>query len=137
MADEPAATEKRAQSVALPTEEGGEQVVAQQNAGPEAESGSGEWPSPGAAPSGPAPGTTPEGAEAASRREQAPPQHPSPHATASQGGQQQDGGVEGDRGPARTDAPRNAISQALNDDPVAGGSSSVPGGDDPVETSPG
>ncbi len=137
MADDPAVTEKRAKSVALPTEDGGEQVVAQQNAGPEAESGSGEWPSPGAAPSGPAPGTTPEGAEAASRREQAPPQHPSPQATGSQADQQQDATAEGDRGPARTDAARHSISQALNDEPVAGGSSSVPDGDDPVETSPG
>ena len=136
MADEPA-EEKRARSVALPDEDGGDQVIAQQNAGPEAQSGSGEWPSPAAEASGAAPGTTPEGAEAASRREQAPPQHPSPHATASQGDQKQDAAEGGDRGPARTDAPPTSISEALDADPLVGGSSSAPGDDDPVETSPG
>jgi hypothetical protein len=136
MADEPA-VEKRARSVSLPDEDGAERVVAQQNAGPEARSGSGEWPSPEAAASGPAPGTTPEGAEAASRREQAPPQHPPPEATASQGDQAQDATEGGDRGPARTEAPPTSISEALNADPLVGGSSSAPGDDDPVETSPG
>ena len=61
MTDETAGVEKQAKSVALPAEDGGEQVIAQQNAGPEAESGSGEWPSPATAATGPAPGTTPDG----------------------------------------------------------------------------
>lgn len=103
MADEAGEVEKRARSVALPTEDGGERVIAQQNAGPDPEGGGGEWPSPRTPATGPAPGTTPEGSQAASRREQAPP---------------------------------TPISEALNEDPVAGGSSSAPVDDDPVETSP-
>jgi hypothetical protein len=76
--DEPTQSEEidtRAKSVPLPSEEG-DRVVAQQNLGAEEAGGSGEWPSPHAAPTGPAPGTTPEGAQAASRRDQAPGRRP-------------------------------------------------------------
>ena len=125
----------RARSVPLPTDEG-EQVVAQQNAGPEAEAGTDEWPSPQSPPTGPAPGTTPEGAQAASRRGQAPPQRPGAQ-SASQGDQQQDATAAGDRGPARLGDPPESFEEVLSADPVAGGSQSVPGDDDPVDTSPG
>ena len=93
-AEEP---DTRAKSVALPIEEG-DRVVAQQNVGAEGSAGSGEWPEPDAEPTGPSPGTTPEGAQAASRREQAPPQ----------------------RGTGRTFKP------ALDAEPVPGGSQAVP-----------
>ena len=138
MTDETAGVEKQAKSVALPAEDGGEQVIAQQNAGPEAESGSGEWPSPATAATGPAPGTTPDGAQAASRRDQASPQQPSPEGSASQDDLRQDASEGGDRGAARTagtDSP--PIRDALSAEPVASGSSSVPDDDDPVQTSPG
>ena len=135
----------RARSVALPTEDG-EQVITQQNVGAEDVDGSGEWPSPGAEPTAPAPGTTPEGAQAASRREQAPPQPPPP-GSASQGERLQDGRTAGDRGPARgADVPAEAeaeggapesFRQVLESDPVAGGSQAEPGVDDAVDTSPG
>ena len=128
--------DERAKSVPLPTDDGEERVVAQQNAGPETEAGSGEWPSPQAAPSGPAPGTTPEGAQAASRRQQAPPQAPAA-TSASQGEQQQDASQGGDRGPARTGAAPASFDEALHSDPVAGGSQAAPGDDDAVDTSPG
>ena len=134
--EETEGVEKRARSVALPTDEGGQQVITQQNAGPESEGGGGEWPSPEAEPSGPAPGTTPEGAEAASRREQAPPQPPPAGASASQDEQQQDATEGGDQGPARSGAPTGSFKQALRADPVAGGSQSAPADDDPVDTSP-
>lgn len=136
MTNEAGGAEKRARSVPLPTEDGAELVIAQQNAGPDSERGSGEWPSPQAPATGPAPGTTPEGSQAASRREQAPPQHPSPHASASQNDQQQDATDGGDRGPARSDSPATSISEALDADPVAGGSQSVPGADEAVDASP-
>jgi len=103
MADEEGEVEKRARSVPLPTEDDGERVIAQQNAGPDPEAGGGEWPSPQAPATGPAPGTTPEGSQAASRRAQ---------------------------------APSTSFSDVLDADPVAGGSSSAPADDDPVETSP-
>jgi hypothetical protein len=137
MAHESEGTEKQARSVALPTEEGGEEVIAQQNSGPESEGGSGEWPSPQAAPTGPAPGTTPEGAEAASRRDQAPPQHPPPGASASAGqAQQQDATEAGDQGPARTDVSSATFKDVLDADPVASGSRSAPKDDDPVDPNP-
>lgn len=136
MTDECQETEKRATSVPLPTEDGGERVLAQQNAGPESEGGSGEWPSPQTPATGPAPGTTPEGSQAASRREQAPPQHPSPHASATQDTQKQEATDEGDRGPARSERPPTSISQALDADPVASGSGSVPDDDEAVDTTP-
>ncbi|MDQ3679697.1 MAG: hypothetical protein M3378_03975, partial [Actinomycetota bacterium] len=92
---------------------------------------SGEWPSPQAAPAGPAPGTTPEGAQAASRREQAPLQPP-PGGSASQDEQQQDATGGGDRGPARNASPTESFNQVLGTDPVAGGSQSAPAGDEPA-----
>ncbi len=125
----------RARSVTLPSDDG-EQVIAQQNVGPGSEDGSGEWPSPGAEPTGPAPGTTAEGAQAASRREQAPLRRPSA-GSASQADQQQDGTTGGDRGPARGDDPPESFEPALRVDPVAGGSQSAPDEDDEVDTSPG
>ena len=135
----------RARSVELPTE-GGEQVIAQQNMGADEATGSGEWPSPGAAPTGPAPGTAPEEAEAASRREQAPPRPPPP-GSASQDDRQQDGRTGGDAGPARaadlgTDGEGEAgtdesFNRVLDSDPVAGGSQAVPRDEDPVDPSPG
>lgn len=44
-------------SATLEDEAGDEYVVDQQNAGPEAERGGGEWPDPGADPVPPAPGS--------------------------------------------------------------------------------
>lgn len=136
MTDETGEVDKRARSVPLPTEDAGEAVIAQQNTGPESEGGGGEWPSPATPASGPAPGTTPEGSQDASRRDQAPPQHPSPHDSASQDTQQQDSTDGANQGRARNDAPPTTISEALGADPEAGGSSSAPVDDGPVETSP-
>jgi len=48
------------QSTVLDDEEGEPYVVDQQNAGPEAELGSGEWPETDAPPVAPAPGATSE-----------------------------------------------------------------------------
>lgn len=137
MSDRSDEVDDRARSVALPADEG-EHVIAQQNVGPESEDGSGEWPSPGAEPAGPAPGTTPEGAQAASRREQAPLRRQSAD-SASQADQQQDASTAGDRGPARRDDddPPASFDEVLRADPVAGGSQAVPGEDDEVDTSPG
>ena len=45
-------------SAVLEDEEGDAYVVDQQNAGPESESGSGEWPETDAPPQAPAPGST-------------------------------------------------------------------------------
>lgn len=56
MANEPVPDEVR--SSVLEDEEGDEYVVAQQNAGPESETGGGEWPDPDAEPTAPAPGAT-------------------------------------------------------------------------------
>lgn len=125
----------RARSVPLPADEG-EQVITQQNVGPESEAGTGEWPSPQAPATGPAPGTTPEGSQAASRREQAPPQRPSAD-SASQGDQQQDASTGGDRGPARNTDPPESFERILHADPETGGSQSAPRGEDQVDTSPG
>jgi len=136
MTDETGEVDKRVTSVPLPTEDGGDAVIAQQNAGPESEDGGGEWPSPATPARGPAPGTTPEGSQDASRREQAPPQYPSPHASASQEARQQDSTDGANRGRARNDPPPTTISEALRADPEAGGSSSAPVDDGPVETSP-
>ena len=137
-AERPPETDKRTESVALPTEdeeEGGEHVVAQQNVGPDPHRrGQGEWPSPQAEPTGPAPGTTPEGAQAASRRDQAGPQRP-PAGSASQPHQQQDATTGGDRGPARGadlegddgGAGRpEPFKDVLESDPVGGGSQAAP-----------
>ncbi len=134
MSDRSDEEDDRARSVTLPTEEG-EQVIAQQNVGTGSEGG-GEWPSPQAEPTGPAPGTTPDGAQAASRRQQAPLRRPSPE-SASQGDQQQDATTAGDRGPARGDEPTESFRETLRADPVAGGSQSAPGEEDQVDTSPG
>ena len=133
-AERPDQTDKRAESVALPTEEG-EEVIAQQNVGPDPDrSGQGEWPSPRATPSGPAPGTTPEGAQAASRRDQAGPQRP-PVGSASQPHQQQDATTGGDRGPARSAdlegddggaGPPEPFKDVLESEPVGGGSQAAP-----------
>jgi hypothetical protein len=135
MSDRSDEVDDRARSVTLPTDEG-EDVIAQQNVGPESEDGSGEWPSPVAEPAGPAPGTTPEGAQAASRREQAPLRRPSAD-SASQADQQQDASTAGDRGPARRDDPPESFNEVLGADPVAGGSQSEPDEKDEVDTSPG
>lgn len=135
MSDRSDEVDDRARSVAIPTDEG-EQVIAQQNVGPGSEDGSGEWPSPGAEPTGPAPGTTPEGAQAASRRAQAPLRRSSEESS-SQADQQQEARTAGDRGPARGDERSESFERALSVDPVAGGSQSAPGEDDQVDTSPG
>ena len=140
MADQLDDAGDRARTVPLPTDEG-EQVIAQTNVGAESSLGSGEWPSPKAPPTEPAPGTSPEGAQAASRRQQAPPQAPSP-GSASQDDQQQDASSGGDRGPARTaDADSHdesegdrppTFKQALAVDPLAAGAQATPR-DDPGE----
>ncbi|MFP5317636.1 MAG: hypothetical protein ACLGI2_05005 [Acidimicrobiia bacterium] len=46
----------QAHSAVLEDEEGQEYTVDQQNAGPESEAGSGEWPDPDNPPQAPAPG---------------------------------------------------------------------------------
>ncbi|MGH9226505.1 MAG: hypothetical protein ACRD2W_22560 [Acidimicrobiales bacterium] len=57
MADDPEdPLEATVQSVVLEDEEGEPYVVDQQNAGPEAEAGGGEWPDPDTPPEPPAPG---------------------------------------------------------------------------------
>ncbi len=136
MTDDIDGVEKQAKSVALPTDEDGEQVIAQQNVGPESESGSGEWPSPQSASSGPSPGTTPEGAQAASRREQAPPRPRPGRGSVSQDAHQQGGGGGGDRGPARGSEGPTSFNEALEADPLAGGSRSAPGDDEAVDPNP-
>lgn len=110
-------------------------MIAQQNMGAEGAVGSGEWPSPDATPTGPSPGTTPEGAQDASRREQAPPMPP-PAGTASQPELQQDASSAGDRGPTRTadtaagregpHHPPESFKPVLDADPISGGSQAVP-----------
>ena len=49
--------DESAQSAVLEDEEGRSYVVDQENAGPESEEGSGEWPSPRTPPEAPAPGS--------------------------------------------------------------------------------
>ena len=51
--------EETVKSTVLEDEEGEPYVVDQQNAGPEAEEGGGEWPDPDRPPEAPAPGATP------------------------------------------------------------------------------
>ncbi len=135
MSDRSDEADDRARSVVLPTEDG-DQVVTQQNVGPESEEGGGEWPSLRAEPTGPAPGISPEEAQAASRRDQAPQGRPST-ASSSQADLQQDASAAGDRGPARTTGRTEPFKDALGADPVAGGSQSAPADDDQVEDSPG
>lgn len=135
MADEIEGVEKQARSVPLPTDEGDQRAIAQQNVGPDSESGCGEWPSPQTAPSGPSPGTTPEGAQAASRREQAPPRAPGA-GSASAGDRLQDAGKGGDRGPARTSEGPASFNEVLGADPLAGGSQSAPGDGEEVDPNP-
>lgn len=48
--------EDQVTSVPLPDDDGDDVVIVQQNAGPEAVQGGGEWPSPTTEPTGPAPG---------------------------------------------------------------------------------
>ena len=141
----PEQEEKQVRTVDLPGEEGNE-VVVQQNVGPDAEWGQGEWPSPTTEPTGPATGTTPEGAQAASRREQAAPQPPAA-GSATQPDLQQDGTTGGDRGPARSSDvgigpagevdPPASLRDALDADPQAGGSQATPHEDDEVDPHPG
>lgn len=136
MSDRSDEVDDRATSVPLPTEDG-DQMIAQQNVGPESEEGSGEWPSTRREPTAPAPGITPEGTQAASRRDQSPPAPPST-GSASQPDQQQDASTAGDRGPARSPSDRTeSFKDALGADPISGGSQSAPAEDDQVETTPG
>lgn len=100
-------------SVPLPTNvgEGADKVIAQQNQNPEVAAGGGEWPSPGTAPTGPSPGSAGESPDrSAPDGGTGPERHPESPAS---------GDEEGTFPPFK---------DALNADPVNGGSNAV--GDD-------
>ena len=130
----------KVRTVPLPTDDGaGERVIAQQNQGPEVALGGGEWPSTDAPPTGPAPGTgdEPPGLDA-QRRPGDTLDGPAP-GSATNPGLQRDGRSAGDRGPARIgdtglpddgDAGFPPVKDALEADPVAAASGSVPEDDD-------
>lgn len=129
----------KVRTVPLPADDagGGERVIAQENHSPEVAVGSGEWPSTGAPPSGPAPGTV-AGSGGADHRPGDRPDGPPPGSAATPG-LQHDGRAAGDGGPARLGDAGPAgeeeparfppVRDVLDADPVAGGSRSVPDDD--------
>ncbi len=99
--------EKKVTSVPLP-DDSGETVVAQENMSPQVAAGGGEWPLPDAAPMGPAPGS---------------------------GGDPEEGPADGhDVSETRQTGAGvfPTFREALEEDPVTGGSSSVPDEDEPA-----
>lgn len=129
----------KVRTVPLPTDDGGERVIAQENQSAEVAMGGGEWPSTEAPPTGPAPGTAADGPDR-------PPRPPGQQVDGPPAGSrtrpdvQQDGRVAGDRGPARLGdtAPTDdedpggfpPVRDVLDADPVPAGSGAVPGPDD-------
>lgn len=130
----------KVRTVPLPTDDGaGERVIAQENQSPEVAMGGGEWPSTDAPPTGPAPGTGQEPSETEPERRPGGTLDGPPPGSGTNPGLQQDGRSAGDRGPARvgdTGLPGGEgagfapVKDALEADPVAAGSSSVPEEDD-------
>ena len=127
--------EEQVRTVPLDEGDGGEAPVVQENTGPGNMDGGGEWPDPDAPARGPAPGTAAGGADAVSQQRR-PEEAGEPGGTGTQPQLLQDGGANQNVGPARSSEvdsgnqravdPPTGCKDALEDDRVAGGSSSVP-----------
>ena len=127
--------DEQVRSVPLDDGDGGERVLAQENTGPANAEGGGEWPDPDAPPRGPAPGTD-QAAAIAIEGGRSGAQAGAPGGTSTQPQATQDGRESDNVGPTRSADvgsgdeaaidPPSGFKEALEEDRVAGGSSSVP-----------
>ena len=113
-------------SAVLEDEEGESYVIKQENLGPDALEGSGEWPSTEAPPQAPAPGSVGEAGSGGRQTGDAVADH---HGGSSSTTGPTDGptrNTDTDEGPAAGIHPPQNFKDAQDRDPVAGGSKSTP-----------